>query len=70
MSVSGRRSAAKLPASTTGTLAISMPRVVPAITSQKYWYWADIRQADTSLTGVDFYSQPGRNVRVSFQADF
>lgn len=37
---------------------------------QKYWYWADIRQADTSLTGVDFYSQPGRNVRVSFQADF
>lgn len=29
-----------------------------------------IRQADTSLTGVDFYSQPGRNVRVSFQADF
>jgi len=37
---------------------------------QKYWYWADIRQADTSLTAVDFYTQPGRNLRVSFQADF
>lgn len=37
---------------------------------QKYWYWADIRQADTSLTAVDFYTQPGRNLRASFQADF
>lgn len=48
-------------------------RIVVAVNNvfdQKYWYWADIRQADTSLTGVDFYSQPGRNFRVSFQADF
>lgn len=48
-------------------------RLVVAVNNvfdQKYWYWADIRQADTSLTAVDFYSQPGRNLRVSFQADF
>ncbi len=37
---------------------------------QKYWLWGDIRQADTSLRGVDFYTQPGRNFRLSFQADF
>jgi hemoglobin/transferrin/lactoferrin receptor protein len=37
---------------------------------QKYWLWGDIRQADTSLTAVDFYTQPGRNLRVAFQADF
>lgn len=48
-------------------------RLVVAVNNvfdQKYWYWSDIRQADTSLTAVDFYSQPGRNLRVSFQADF
>lgn len=48
-------------------------RVVVAVNNvfdQKYWNWADIRQADTSLTAVDFYTQPGRNLRVSFQADF
>lgn len=38
---------------------------------QKYWLWSDIRQADAhSPTAVDFYSQPGRNLRLSFQADF
>lgn len=48
-------------------------RLVAAVNNvfdKTYWYWADIRQADTSLTGVDFYSQPGRNLRLSFQADF
>lgn len=48
-------------------------RVVVAVNNlfdQKYWLWADVRQADTSLTAVDFYTQPGRNVRLSFQADF
>lgn len=48
-------------------------RLVVAVNNvfdQKYWYWADVRQADTSLTAVDFYTQPGRNLRVSFQADF
>ncbi|MDS4014440.1 MAG: TonB-dependent receptor, partial [Candidatus Accumulibacter sp.] len=38
---------------------------------KKYWLWSDIRQADApNPLGVDFYSQPGRNVRVAFQADF
>ena len=38
---------------------------------KKYWLWNDIRQADApNPLGVDFYSQPGRNVRVAFQADF
>lgn len=38
---------------------------------KKYWLWSDIRQADARYpAGVDFYSQPGRNVRVALQADF
>ncbi|SMB21100.1 TonB-dependent heme/hemoglobin receptor family protein/TonB-dependent hemoglobin/transferrin/lactoferrin receptor family protein [Sterolibacterium denitrificans] len=39
---------------------------------KKYWIWSDIRHMDvhTSTPGVDFYSQPGRNVRLAFQADF
>ncbi|MCP5268835.1 MAG: TonB-dependent hemoglobin/transferrin/lactoferrin family receptor [Zoogloeaceae bacterium] len=38
---------------------------------KKYWLWSDIRQADaTDPAGVDFYSQPGRNFRIAFQADF
>jgi hemoglobin/transferrin/lactoferrin receptor protein len=38
---------------------------------KKYWLWSDIRQADaTDPAGVDFYSQPGRNIRLAFQADF
>jgi hemoglobin/transferrin/lactoferrin receptor protein len=49
-------------------------RVVLAVNNlfdQKYWLWGDIRQADaTNPVGVDFYSQPGRNLRLSFQADF
>lgn len=37
----------------------------------KYWLWSDIRQADaTNPVGVDFYSQPGRNVSVALQVDF
>ncbi|MNS83443.1 hypothetical protein D3C72_1172300 [compost metagenome] len=38
--VNGNLSAAKLPANTTGTLAISMPRVVPMITSHNSGYCA------------------------------
>ncbi|MCX8146117.1 MAG: TonB-dependent hemoglobin/transferrin/lactoferrin family receptor [Azovibrio sp.] len=38
---------------------------------KKYWLWSDIRQADArNPLGVDFYSQPGRNFRLSLQADF
>ncbi|MCK6405128.1 MAG: TonB-dependent hemoglobin/transferrin/lactoferrin family receptor [Rhodocyclaceae bacterium] len=38
---------------------------------KKYWLWSDIRQADALYpVGVDFYSQPGRNLRLAFQADF
>lgn len=37
---------------------------------RKYWLWSDIRQADaTNPAGVDFYSQPGRNLRVALQVD-
>lgn len=49
-------------------------RVVMAINNvfdQKYWLWSDIRTAEgTNPTAVDFYSQPGRNLRLSFLADF
>ncbi|PJF45482.1 MAG: hypothetical protein CUN48_18660 [Candidatus Thermofonsia Clade 3 bacterium] len=38
---------------------------------KKYWLWGDIRQADArNPAGVDFYSQPGRNLTVTLQADF
>lgn len=38
---------------------------------KKYWLWSDIRQADARKpVGVDFYSQPGRDVNVALQADF
>lgn len=41
---------------------------------QKHWLWSDVRQADVTSTGdlaaPDFYSQPGRNLRAAFQADF
>lgn len=38
---------------------------------KKHWLWSDIRQADaTNPVGVDFYSQPGRNISVAMQADF
>ncbi|TXH90873.1 MAG: TonB-dependent hemoglobin/transferrin/lactoferrin family receptor [Rhodoferax sp.] len=37
----------------------------------KYWLWSDIRQADaTNPVGVDFYSQPGRNLSLALQVDF
>ena len=37
---------------------------------RKYWLWSDIRQADaTNPVGVDFYSQPGRNVSLAFRLD-
>lgn len=48
-------------------------QIVAAVSNlfdQKYWLWGDIRQADTSLRGVDFYTQSGRNFRLSLQADF
>jgi len=38
---------------------------------KKYWLWSDIRQADAlTPSGIDFYSQPGRNFRIALQADF
>lgn len=39
---------------------------------KKYWVWSDIRHMDVhaSTPGLDFYSQPGRNLRIAFQADF
>lgn len=37
---------------------------------KKYWLWSDIRQADApNPVGVDFYSQPGRNVSLAFQLE-
>lgn len=38
---------------------------------KKYWLWSDIRQADApNPVGVDFYSQPGRNISLAMQMDF
>ena len=38
---------------------------------KKYWQWSDIRQADaTNPAGVDFYSQPGRNLALSLSLDW
>lgn len=37
---------------------------------KKYWLWNDIRQADANNPqGVDFYSQPGRNLALSIKID-
>ena len=49
--------------------AIGLVAGINNLFNQKYWLWGDVRQADTSLRGVDFYTQPGRNFRLSFQAD-
>lgn len=42
------------------------------IFDKKYWVWSDIRHMSVLSTaaGVDYYSQPGRNLRIAFQADF
>ena len=38
---------------------------------KKYWLWGDIRQADArNPAGVDFYSQPGRNVAARLEQTF
>jgi hemoglobin/transferrin/lactoferrin receptor protein len=38
---------------------------------KKYWLWSDIRQADArNPVGVDFYTQPGRNLSLALRADF
>lgn len=38
---------------------------------KKYWLWSDIRQADAANpVGVDFYSQPGRNIKLSVTHSF
>lgn len=39
---------------------------------KKYWMWSDIRHMDvqSTTTALDFYSQPGRQLRVALQADF
>ncbi len=38
---------------------------------KKYYLWSDIRQADAiNPVGVDFYSQPGRNLSASFSYQF
>ena len=38
---------------------------------RKYWLWSDIRNADAqNPTSPEFYTQPGRNLRLSLQGDF
>ena len=38
---------------------------------RKYWLWSDIRNADGyNPTAPAFYTQPGRKLRLSVQADF
>lgn len=36
---------------------------------KKYWLWSDIRQADNSTVGTDFYSRPGRSLHIALQVD-
>jgi hemoglobin/transferrin/lactoferrin receptor protein len=37
----------------------------------KHWLWSDIRQADArNPAGVDFYSQPGRNLAARIEVTF
>ncbi|MBV2234226.1 MAG: TonB-dependent hemoglobin/transferrin/lactoferrin family receptor [Sterolibacterium sp.] len=42
------------------------------VLDKKYWMWSDIRHIGVKFNepGLDFYSQPGRNLRVAFQMDF
>lgn len=42
------------------------------VLDKTYWLWSDVRHMDvqTSTPGVDFYSQPGRNVRLSASVQF
>lgn len=42
------------------------------VLDEKYWLWGDIRLAGLTETtaGPDYYSQPGRNLSLSLQADF
>lgn len=40
------------------------------ITNRKYWRWADVYAVPANSPGVDAYSQPGRNVKLSLVADF
>lgn len=39
--------------------------------NEKYWLWSDIRLADSrNPVGVDFYSQPGRNIAARVEYSF
>lgn len=42
------------------------------VLDRKYWIWSDIRHmgVKASDAGVDYYSQPGRNLRLGLQMDF
>ena len=50
-------------------------RIVASVNNlfdKKYWLWGDVRHYGLGATepGADFFTQPGRNFRLSFQADF
>lgn len=50
--------------------AVRVGFAVNNLFDKKYWLWSDIRQADAAMpAGVDFYTQPGRNVALSVQID-
>jgi hemoglobin/transferrin/lactoferrin receptor protein len=41
------------------------------VLDRKYWLWSDIRLAESrNPAGVDFYSQPGRNVALRLEYAF
>lgn len=50
--------------------AVRVSFAVNNLFDRKYWLWSDIRQADAAMpAGVDFYTQPGRNVALSVLID-
>jgi hemoglobin/transferrin/lactoferrin receptor protein len=55
----------RLTATTTLTVGIDN------LLDKRYWLWSDVRRAGlpSSDPGVDFYSQPGRNVSVSLKVE-
>lgn len=40
------------------------------VTDQKYWRWADVYGQAANSPVMDAYTQPGRNIKIAFTADF
>ena len=40
------------------------------VTDQKYWRWANVYGQAANSPVLDAYTQPGRNIKIAFTADF